>query len=99
MDTFITRYSHMGVSYVHDSYTGRTLPADVYDTIMESRPSISIAPVVPKTHPLLRKRVKFHYGSEILVGRFVKIETLHCVIKVDKTTTYYISESDIIGKA
>ena len=95
MDTFVTRYTHMGVTYVHDAYTGSTMPADVYDAISSaSVRSSGPAPVFPTTHPLLRKTVKFVWGSQIVTGRFTKMDAGRAVVKT-ATMTYFLDPASL----
>lgn len=96
MDTFVTRYTHMGQTFVHDAYTGATIPAEVYDMVTESRSTSYERPVYPITHPLLRKMVTFQFGGQTLTGRFSKLDGSQAVVKV-AGVTYFLDPAGLKG--
>lgn len=72
MDTFITRYTHNGVTYVHDDYNGTTIPADIYDAIMDSRPRGHIRPD-HSGEGWIRKMVTVSGNGWTVTGRVTKV--------------------------
>ena len=108
MDSWETRYSHNGVQYVTDHYNGRTIPADVYDSIHSAVAGAewtARANAIPSgkvtKHPLLRKMVKFDWGNKEVIGRVTMMEYgaqigYTCKIKVPgSSVTYYIGDSQL----
>ena len=97
MDNWTTRYTHNGVSYVHDSYNGTTIPAAVYDAIHEvNRSNVRIVcKPIPK-HPLRGKTVTVVSGALTITGKVmgyddpegtvIKIKCARGIAYVDAST-------------
>ena len=109
MDSWETRYTHMGVEYVTDHYSGRTIPADVHDAIHSAvagaewtaRANAKALPGKVKKHPLLRKQVKFMWGAKEVIGKVTQMEYgsrigYTCKIKVaGSSVTYYLTDDQL----
>jgi hypothetical protein len=73
MDNYLSTYSHNGVEYIHDSYTGDTIPASIWRAIRDSIPVPQYSPT-PPTKQQLAQAAK--HQAKIYAQRATKAELI-----------------------